>query len=86
MLQEARVIVTSAVPGATEREVEGQSNEVGQLAPRRSNAMSVAQLMRQLLDLARPRSDAEALRLLRQAFPSASLADRVTAMAERTRS
>lgn len=86
MLQEARVIVTSALSGAAERDSQGPASETGLFPLRRSDTLSVAQLMRQLLDLAAPRSDAEALRLLRQAFPSASLADRVTAMAERARS
>lgn len=45
----------------------------------------VSQLMSQHLDLARPASDAEALRLLRQAFPGAPLTARVEAMARRAR-
>ncbi|MBS7535113.1 transferase [Ancylobacter sonchi] len=43
---------------------------------------SVAALMRSHLDQVRPRSDAEALRILRQAFPAAPLAARVAAMAD----
>ncbi|MCB4767994.1 hypothetical protein LGR54_05210 [Ancylobacter sp. Lp-2] len=43
---------------------------------------SVAALMRSHLDQVRPRSDAEALRTLRQAFPAAPLAARVAAMAD----
>ncbi|GLK85994.1 transferase [Ancylobacter defluvii] len=46
---------------------------------------SVTALMRSHLDIARPRSDAEALRILRQAFPAAPLAVRVAAMADRAR-
>ncbi|MDR6954236.1 hypothetical protein J2X65_003604 [Ancylobacter sp. 3268] len=46
---------------------------------------SVAALMRSHLDMARPRSDAEALKILRQAFPAAPLAARVAAMADRAR-
>lgn len=54
--------------------------------PRRmGEPQSVASLMRSHLDMARPRSDAEALRLLRQAFPAAPLAARVAAMAARAR-
>lgn len=41
--------------------------------------------MSEHLDTARPRSDAEALRLLRQAFPSVPLAMRVAALAARPR-
>ncbi len=37
--------------------------------------------MTQLLKSARPRTDAEALRLLRGAFPGSSLAERVAAIA-----
>lgn len=51
----------------------------------RRDTSSVASLMTQLLDHTRPGSDAEALRLLRQAFPAAPLAARVEAMARRTR-
>lgn len=42
---------------------------------------SLATLMSTHLAAARPRSDAEALRLLRQAFPAAPLAARVAAIA-----
>ncbi|WP_029349325.1 hypothetical protein [Bosea sp. 117] len=45
----------------------------------------LARLMSQHLAVAHPRSDAEALRLLRQAFPAAPLAARVAAMAQRGR-
>lgn len=54
--------------------------------PRRAtDSTSVALLMTQHLDVAQPRTDAEALRILRQAFPAAPLAARVAAMARRTR-
>ena len=54
--------------------------------PRRApEPQSVAALMRSHLDTARPRSDAEALRLLRQAFPAAPLAARVAALVEHGR-
>jgi len=54
--------------------------------PRRgSDSASVALLMVQHLDVAQPRTDAEALRILRQAFPAAPLAARVAAMASRAR-
>lgn len=46
-----------------------------------SEPASLAHLMTKHLVAARPRSDAEALRLLRQAFPGAPLAARVAAMA-----
>lgn len=46
---------------------------------------SLVHRMSNHLAAARPRSDAEALRLLRQAFPGAPLAARVAAMAERGR-
>ena len=50
--------------------------------PRRgTDNASVALLMTQHLDVAQPRTDAEALRILRQAFPAAPLA----AMASRAR-
>ncbi len=39
--------------------------------------------MRALLETLRPLTDAEALQTLRQAFPGASLADRVAAIARR---
>lgn len=45
----------------------------------------LAHMMSKHLAAARPRSDAEALRLLRQAFPGAPLAARVAAMASRSR-
>ena len=51
----------------------------------RRDAASVSQLMSQMLDLTRPGSDAEALRLLREAFPAAPLTSRVEAMARRLR-
>ncbi len=51
---------------------------------KRDNA-TAAQLMSRHLDLARPDSDAEALRLLRQAFPAVPLAARVEAMKARSR-
>lgn len=51
----------------------------------RRDAPSIAHLMTQMLDLTRPGSDAEALRLLRQAFPAAPLTARVEAMARRAR-
>jgi len=41
--------------------------------------------MTQHLDVAQPRTDSEALRILRQAFPAAPLAARVAAMASRAR-
>lgn len=85
MLQGARVILASALSGAVPNDLPERAVETSLFAGRRGETQSVAQLMRQLLDLADPRSDAEALRLLRQSFPSASLADRVTAMAERAR-
>lgn len=44
-----------------------------------------AALMRRHLDRARPPSDAEALRLLREAFPGAPLAARVAAISGRNR-
>lgn len=54
--------------------------------PRRgTDTASVALLMTQHLDLAQPRTDSEALRILRQAFPAAPLAARVAAMASRAR-
>ena len=54
--------------------------------PRRSaDSTSVAILMTQHLDVAQPRTDSEALRILRQAFPAAPLAARVAAMANRAR-
>ena len=54
--------------------------------PRRgTDSASVALLMIQHLDVAQPRTDAEALRILRQAFPAAPLAARVAAMASRAR-
>ncbi|MCJ8142131.1 transferase [Ancylobacter sp. A5.8] len=86
MLQGARVFVAPASSGAMESVTArtAESSPSG-MAAWRGDAQSVTQLMRQHLDLAAPRTDAEALRLLRQAFPSASLAARVTAMAERAR-
>lgn len=48
---------------------------------RETSEHSLAHLMTSHLAAARPRSDAEALRLLRQAFPGAPLAARVAAMA-----
>ena len=54
--------------------------------PRRAtDSASVALLMTQHLDVAQPRTDSEALRILRQAFPAAPLAARVAAMASRAR-
>ncbi|WP_428029508.1 transferase [Ancylobacter sp.] len=79
MLQSASVTVT--VPAAAKLR-EADAPRIGY--PRREPA-TVAQMMSQHLDLARPGSDAEALRVLRQAFPSASLAARVDAMKLRAR-
>ena len=57
-----------------------------QAYPRRpTDSASVALLMTQHLDVAQPRTDSEALRILRQAFPAAPLAARVAAMASRAR-
>lgn len=83
MLQGARVLVTPASSDVMDSVAVRSADSAVNI--RRGDAQSVAQLMRQHLDLAAPRTDAEALRLLRQAFPSASLAARVTAMAERAR-
>ncbi|MCS0496347.1 transferase [Ancylobacter mangrovi] len=59
-------------------------DELPRAFPRRSaDTATVAQLMRQQLDIANPGSDAEALRLLRQIFPGAPLAMRVAALADR---
>ncbi|MDF2994616.1 MAG: putative transferase [Xanthobacteraceae bacterium] len=57
----------------------GGSVPAGSRSP--SEPASLAHLMTKHLAAARPRSDAEALRLLRQAFPGAPLAARVAAMA-----
>lgn len=84
MLQVAGV--SSAVPklGAPD----AVRNEDGELRAlrRAGEPAALSHLMSQHLAHARPRSDAEALRLLRQAFPAAPLAARVAAMAERARS
>ncbi|MDQ0347907.1 transferase [Ancylobacter vacuolatus] len=77
MLQSASVTVKIPAPGPL-READTR------IAFKREPA-TVAQLMSQHLDLARPGSDAEALRLLRQAFPAAPLAARVEAMKGRAR-
>jgi hypothetical protein len=58
----------------------GKSDELRPAEP-----ASLTHLMSNHLAAARPRSDAEALRLLRQAFPGAPLAARVAAMAGWTR-
>ncbi|TCK31502.1 hypothetical protein EV667_1612 [Ancylobacter aquaticus] len=78
MLQSASVTVKIPAPGPL-READPR------IAYVRREAATAAQLMSQHLDLARPGSDAEALRLLRQAFPSAPLAARVEAMKARAR-
>ncbi|ADH88250.1 putative transferase [Ancylobacter novellus DSM 506] len=77
MLQTASVTVKTPSSG-TLRDSE-------RIAYARREPTSVAQLMSQHLDLARPGSDAEALRLLRQAFPGAPLTARVEAMMRRAR-
>ncbi|MCK0209845.1 transferase [Starkeya koreensis] len=79
MLQAASVTVNT-LPSAKSRE-----SEAVRIVYARRDVATVAQLMSQHLDLARPGSDAEALRLLRQAFPGASLTARVEAMARRAR-
>lgn len=78
MLQSARVTVTAPTP-APLRAAEPR------IAYGRPDAASAAQMMSQHLDLARPDSDAEALRLLRQAFPAVPLSARVEAMKARAR-
>jgi hypothetical protein len=77
MLQTASVTVKTPSSGAL--------RESERIAYARREPTSVAQLMSQHLDLARPGSDAEALRLLRQAFPGAPLTARVEAMMRRAR-
>lgn len=79
MLQSASVTVN--VPATIRR----SDTDSGRIAYARREASTVAQLMSQHLDMARPNSDAEALRLLRQAFPGASLTARVEAMKSRAR-
>lgn len=79
MLQSASVTVSTSSPAS------GRENAGGRVAYARRDPASVAQLMTQHLDMARPGSDAEALRLLRQAFPGAPLTARVEAMAKRSR-
>lgn len=78
MLQSAGVTVN--LPAATRL-----SEADARIVYARREPATVAQLMSQHLDLARPGSDAEALRLLRQAFPGAPLAARVEAMKSRAR-
>lgn len=78
MLQSASVTV-KAPAAARSREMDPR------IVYARREPATVAQLMSQHLDLARPGSDAEALRLLRQAFPGAPLAARVDAMKGRAR-
>ncbi len=67
----------------------GSTSRMHEAEPARSgfarSESSVAQLMSQHLDLARPATDAEALRLLRQAFPGSPLTARVEALARRAR-
>ncbi|MDF2999611.1 MAG: putative transferase [Xanthobacteraceae bacterium] len=77
MLQTASVTAKISSSGAL--------RESERIAYARREPASVAQLMSQHLDLARPGSDAEALRLLRQAFPGAPLTARVEAMMRRAR-
>lgn len=79
MLQAASVTVS------TPSSPKGRDSDPVRIVYARRDAASVAQLMSQHLDLAQPGSDAEALRLLRQAFPGASLSARVEAMARRAR-
>lgn len=79
MLQAAKVMTTAVSPSLV------RDAEPARPAFPRGDAMSVAQLMSQHLDLACPASDAEALRLLRQAFPGAPLTARVEVLARRAR-
>jgi len=53
--------------------------------PLRPEPLCMDQLMRQHLERSRPTSDAEALRMLRDVFPAASLAQRVAALASLNR-
>lgn len=87
MLQTASVTATSSQArdrDIRDREIRSRENDVG-IAYARRETVPVSLLMSQHLDLARPGSDAEALHLLRQAFPGASLTARVEAMARRAR-
>ncbi|MBS7541543.1 transferase [Ancylobacter oerskovii] len=72
-------------PASRERDVAVAERAATTFPRRPAEAPSVTVLMRDHLDMARPRSDAEALRILRQAFPAAPLAARVAAMADRAR-
>jgi len=81
---EAAVMTKRSVTSASAREATPDP-ETGRPLFMRRDAASVAQLMTQMLDLTRPDSDAEALRLLRDAFPGAPLTARVEAMARRAR-
>lgn len=76
MLQALRV-GQYQVSGASTRE------DLHALPRRAADAASIHQLMSQQLDIAKPASDAEALRLLRQIFPGAPLSVRVAALARR---
>ncbi|MBS9478105.1 transferase [Ancylobacter radicis] len=77
MLQALKVMTTTvSLPVAREA-------ETTRPAFARRDPLTVTQLMSQHLDLASPGTDAEALRLLRQAFPGAPLTARVEAMAAR---
>ncbi|MGA0564949.1 transferase [Ancylobacter sp. VNQ12] len=84
MLQ-AAVMTKRSMSSAPGREVASLDLEAGRPLFARRDAASVSQLMIQMLDLTRPGSDAEALRLLREAFPAAPLTARVEAMARRAR-
>lgn len=84
MLQ-AAVMTKRSASLALGRDVASLDLEAGRPLFARRDAASVSQMMTQMLDLTRPSSDAEALRLLREAFPAAPLASRVEAMARRHR-
>lgn len=79
MLQATSVTVSTPSPAKL------REGDTTRIAYARRDPTSIAQLMSQHLDKARPGSDAEALRLLRLAFPGASLTARVEAMAHRAR-
>ncbi|QFR31872.1 transferase [Ancylobacter sp. TS-1] len=79
------MLQTASVTVSTPSSAKVRESEAGRVAYARREPASVAQMMSQHLDLARPGSDAEALRLLRIAFPGASLTARVEAMARRPR-
>ncbi|PZQ81623.1 MAG: transferase [Ancylobacter novellus] len=84
MLQ-AALMTTRSAPSVQGRDSVSLDLDAGRPLFTRRDAASVSQLMTQLLDLTRPGSDAEALRLLREAFPASPLAARVEAMTRRMR-